>query len=126
MGALEKTDEIDASIIARFARARDLRPTPLPSPAQQRIKALVARLRQVTDDLTVQKQRRSSLLDNAEMLASIDEALALLQRQSRRLEGEIASMLDDNPLWARLAETWRTVQGVARRNDALPTAEQTE
>ena len=25
MGALEKTDEIDASIIARFARARDLR-----------------------------------------------------------------------------------------------------
>ena len=67
MGALEKTDEIDASIIARFARARDLRPTPLPSPAQQRIKALVARLRQVTDDLTVQKQRRSSLLDNAEI-----------------------------------------------------------
>jgi len=110
MGALEKTDEIDASIIARFARARDLRPTPLPSPAQQRIKALVARLRQVTDDLTVQKQRRSSLLDNAEMLASIDEVIALLKRQSRRLEGEIASMIDDDPLWARLAETWRTVR----------------
>src|SRR6266478_3461698 len=113
MGALEKTDEIDASIIARFARARDLRPTPLPSPAQQRIKALVARLRQVTDDLTVQKQRRSSLLDNAEMLASIDEVIALLKRQSRRLEGEIASMIDDDPLWARLAETWRSVKGVA-------------
>src|SRR5258708_33730673 len=113
MGALEKTDEIDASIIARFARARDLRPTPLPSPAQQRIKALVARLRQVTDDLTVQKQRRSSLLDNAEMLASIDEVMALLKPQSRRLEGEIASTIDDDPLWAQLAETWRSVKGVA-------------
>src|SRR6266436_2962210 len=113
MGALEKTDEIDASIIARFARARDLRPTPLPSPAQQRIKALVARLRQVTEDLTVQKQRRSSLLDNAEMLASIDEVIALLKRQSRRLEGEIASTIDDDPLWAQLAETWRSVKGVA-------------
>src|SRR2546421_8673088 len=115
MGALEKTDEIDASIIARFARARDLRPTPLPSPAQQRIKALVARLRQVTDDLTVQKQRRSSLLDNAEMLASIDEVIALLKRQSRSLEGEIASMIDDDPLWALLAKTWRSIKGVAGR-----------
>jgi transposase len=118
MGVLEKTDQIDASIIARFARARDLRPTPLPSPAQQRIKALVARLRQVTDDLTVQKQRRSSLLDNAEMLASIDEVIALLKRQSRRLEGEIASMIDDDPLWAQLAEAWRSVKGVAGRTVA--------
>ena len=118
MGVLEKTDQIDASIIARFARARDLRPTPLPSPAQQRIKALVARLRQVTDDLTVQKQRRSSLLDNAEMLASLDEVIALLKRQSRTLEGEIASMIDDDPLWAQLAEAWRSVKGVASRTVA--------
>ena len=118
MGVLEKTDQIDASIIARFARARDLRPTPVPSSAQQRIKALVARLRQVTDDLTVQKQRRSSLLDNAEMLASLDEVIALLKRQSRTLEGEIASMIDDDPLWAQLAEAWRSVKGVAGRTVA--------
>lgn len=118
MGVLEKTDQIDASIIARFAKARDLRPTPVPSLAQQRIKALVARLRQVTDDLTVQKQRRSSLLDNAEMLASIDEVIALLKRQSRTLEGEIASMIDDDPLWAQLAEAWRSVKGVAGRTVA--------
>ena len=63
MGVLEKTDRIDAQMIARFARDKDMQPMPVPSQAQQRIKALVARLRQVTDDLTVQKQRRSSLLD---------------------------------------------------------------
>ncbi len=113
MGVLEKTDRIDARIIARFARDKGLRPMPVPSQAQQRIKALVARLRQVTDDLTVQKQRRSSLLDNAEMLASLDEVIALLKRQSRKLEGEIASTIDDDPLWAQLAETWRSVKGVA-------------
>jgi transposase len=118
MGVLEKTDEIDASIIARFARARDLQPTPVPSQAQQRIKALVARLRQVTDDLTVQKQRRASLLDDAEMLASIDEVIALLKRQSGTLEGEIGSMIDDDPLWAQLAEAWRSVKGVAGRTVA--------
>jgi transposase len=118
MGILEKTDRIDASVIARFAHAKNLQPTPAPTPAQQRLKALVARLRQVTDDLTVQKQRRASLLDNAEMLASIDEVIALLKRQSRRLEGEIASMIDDDPLWAQLAEAWRSVKGVAGRTVA--------
>jgi transposase len=118
MSVLEKTDTIDAHIIARFARAKDLQPTPLPSAAQLRLKALVARLRQVTDDLTVQKQRRSSLLDNSEMLASLDEVIALLKRQSRTLEGEIASMIDDDPLWAHLAQAWRSVKGVAGRTVA--------
>ena len=81
MGVLEKTDTIDAHIIARFAQAKNLKPTPLPSSSQKRLKALVARLRQLTDDLTVQKQRRSSLFDDAERLASIDEVSALLKRQ---------------------------------------------
>jgi len=123
MGVLEKTDDIDSGIIARFARAKDLQPTPLPSQAQRRIKALVARLRQVTADLTVQKQRRSLLLDDAEMLASINEVITLLKRQSRKLEGEIASMIDDDPLWTQLAETWRSVKGVAGRTVARLMAE---
>lgn len=123
MGVLEKTDRIDASVIARFADAKTLAATPLPSQAQQRLKALVARLRQVTDDLVVQKQRRASAFGNAEMLASLDEVIALLRRQSRSLEGEIASMIDDDPLWAKLAEVWREVKGVAGRTVARLHAE---
>jgi transposase len=118
MGVLEKTDRIDASVIARFADAKNLQPTPAPTSAQQRMKALVARLRQVTDDLIVQKQRRSSLLDNAEILASLDEVITLLKRQSRTLEGEIASMIDDDPLWAHLSDTFRSIKGVADRTVA--------
>lgn len=123
MGFFEKTDRIDAKVIARFAIDKKLVPTPLRSKAQQRLKALVTRLRQVTNDLTVQKQRRSTLLDNPEVLASIDEVIALLKRQSRKLEGEIASMIDDDPLWALLAETWRSVKGVAGRTVAKLHAE---
>ncbi|CCE01473.1 IS110 family transposase [Bradyrhizobium sp. STM 3809] len=123
MGILEKTDRIDAFVIARFADAKNLAPTPLLSQAQQRLKALVARLRQVTDDLTVQKQRRSSAFGNAEIQTSIDEVIALLKRQSRLLEGEIASMIDDDPLWAKLAEAWREVKGVAGRTVARLHAE---
>ena len=117
MGILEKTDRIDAAVIARFARAKGLRPAPPPSPGQQRLKALVARLRQVTDDITVQKQRRATAAD-AETRQSLDEVIALLKRQSRTLEGEIASMIDDDPLWSRLAEAFRTIKGVAGRTVA--------
>jgi transposase len=117
MGALEKTDRIDAGMIARFAIAKDVKATQPPSPSQQRLKALVARLRQVTGDLAVQKQRRAAAAD-AEILASLDEVIALLKRQAKTLEGEIASMIDDDPLWATLAETFRAVKGVAGRTVA--------
>jgi transposase len=117
MGAMEKTDPIDAEMIARFAIAKDIKPMEPPTSAQQRLKALVARLRQVTGDLTVQKQRRSAAADD-ETLASLDEVIALLKRQSKTLEGEIASMIDDDPLWAKLAEAFREIKGVAGRTVA--------
>lgn len=125
MGILEKTDRIDAAVIARFAAAKDLQPSTPPSPAQQRLGALVARLSQVTGDLTVQKQRRSSARDG-ETVESLDEVIALLKRQSRRLEGEIASMISDDPLWAKLDEAFRTIKGVASRTVARLMAEMPE
>jgi transposase len=121
MGILEKTDRLDASVIARFAIAKDLKPTSPPTPAQQRLNALVARLRQVTDDLTVQKQRRSCAI-NEEMVTSIDEVIALLKRQAKTLAGEIGSLIDDDPLWSRLDAEIRC-KGVADRTVARMLAE---
>ena len=122
MGFLEKTDTLDAGVIAHYGQVRGLKPTPPPSAAQQRLKALVARLSQVTGDLTVQKQRRSAATD-AETIASLDEVIALLKRQCRRLEGEIASLIDDDPLWARLDRVLRSLKGVASRTVARLMAE---
>jgi transposase len=117
MGFLEKTDRIDAVLIARFALSKDLKPTPQPSKNQSRLKALVARLRQVTVDLTVNKQRLSHVED-AGIRMSLQEVITLLKRQSRQLEGEIASLIDDDPLWAALDQAFRTVKGVAGRTVA--------
>lgn len=122
MGILEKTDRLDAGVIANFAIAKGLKPTSPPTPIQQRLNALVARLRQVTRDLTIYKQRRSSAM-NAEMLASIDEVIGLLKRQTRTLEGEIASLIDDDPLWSQLDAAMRTIKGVANRTVARTLAE---
>lgn len=122
MGFLEKTDRIDARVIAHYAQVRALAPMPPPKAAQLRLSRLVARLSQVTDDLVIQKQRRHAARDE-EVMASLDEVIALLKRQSRTLEGEIASLIDDDPLWGRLGQAFRTVKGVASRTVARLMAE---
>lgn len=122
MGRLEKTDRIDAALIARFAAAKRTGPMPPPSAAEQRLRALAGRLAQVTADLVVNKQRRSAARD-AEVLESLAAAIAFFQREKRRLEGEIASLIDDDPLWARLDKAFRRLKGVAGRTVAKLLAE---
>ncbi|QSZ19227.1 IS110 family transposase [Rhizobium sp. NZLR1] len=122
MGFLEKTDRIDAAMIAHYAETKRLAALPPPKAAQMRLSALMARLSQVTSDLTVQRQRRSAARDH-QSVASLNEVIALLVRQSRTLEGEIASMIDDDPLWACLNQAFRSIKGVANRTVARLMAE---
>lgn len=114
MGSPEKTDSIDAAMIARFAEAKRIQPTPPPSAAERRLRTLALRLVQVAEDLTVNRQRRAAAT-GSEIVDSLDAAIAFFQREKKRLEGEVASMIDDDPLWAKLAETFRSLKGVAGR-----------
>lgn len=117
MGLLEKTDAIDAAVIAHYGAVRRIVPTPPPHAAEQRLRALVGRLCQVTGDITLNKQRRSAA-PHAEIRQSIEAMLLFLKREQRRLEGEVASLIDDDPLWARLDRAFRSLKGVAGRTVA--------
>lgn len=122
MGHLEKTDRIDAEVIAKFATAKVLQPMPAPSQKQQRLSALAARMRQVVSDLTTQKQRlHTAHVDVAR--DGILELIALLKKQSKSLSAEIASLITANPLWAAIDVTLRSVKGVADRTVATLMAE---
>jgi transposase len=114
MGYLEKTDRIDAEVLARFAEAKRLTPTPPPSEGQARLEAIAARLRQVTRDIIVQKQRRSATIDQL-ALEQIGEAIALFERQARHLATMIADLIAQDPLWRAFDETIRSVKGLADR-----------
>lgn len=122
MGHLEKTDRIDAQVIARFATAMAIKPMPAPSQNQQRLSALSARMRQVVSDLATQKQRlHTTRLDVAR--EGILELMAVLKQQGKRLSAEIAGLIDADPLWAALDQTLRSVKGVADRTVATLMAE---
>jgi transposase len=109
IGGREKTDRIDAVMIAAFARVKGLKPMAPPSPAQQRLTRLVRRLGQVTADLSAHKNRVSST-DDDEIVASLGRIMAALRTEARMLEGEVASLIDDDPLWAALAAEFATVK----------------
>jgi transposase len=122
MGYLEKTDRIDASVIAGYAGAKRLAPTPPPSCDQQKLTALAARLRQVTGDLSVQKQRLHFTRDE-QVLASLREAIAFFTRQAKALATEIATLVETDPLWTALNATFRSVKGLADRTVAVVLAD---
>lgn len=118
MGCLEKTDRIDAEMIAGYAAARRLAPTPPPSDDQRRLTALTGRMRQVTADLSVQKQRVHSA-DDPTARASLAEAIAFFTRQAKALAAEIASLIHADPVWHALDATIRSVKGLADRTVAV-------
>ena len=122
MGYLEKTDRIDAMMIARFADAKRMVAMPPPSADQQRLTALATRLRQVTTDLGIQKQRLHSARDPFAR-QSIQEAITFFTAQADTLVAEIASLIDVDPLWVALDRTFRTIKGVANRTIAYVLAE---
>jgi transposase len=117
MGYLEKTDKIDAEVLARFAEARQVEPTPLPGKEQAELEALAARLRQVTRDITVQKQRQSATTDPL-TLEQIAEALALFARQAKLLAAKIAELVQQDPVWKTFNDTIRSIKGLGDRTVA--------
>jgi len=125
MGFFEKTDRIDAGVIAWFAETKRSKPTPLASRAQQRLAALVTKLRQLTEVKTAQTLQHRQVKD-PDVLALHKEMLALLVRQIQTLEAAIIELIDSDPLWQKLDETFRSIKGVANRTVARLVAEMPE
>lgn len=117
MGYLEKTDDLDAGVIAEFAQVKGLVGQVPATPSQERLRALVVRLRQLTE-LKVAQTNQRRLLHDPDALASIDEIVALVRRQIKSLETAIAELLATDPVWRALDAACREIKGVADRTVA--------
>jgi transposase len=117
MGLLEKTDKIDAGVIAWYAKVKRIRPHEPAGQTQQRLTALVARLRQLTGLKTAQTNQRR-LVEDKTVLDGFEEMLVLILRQIRALESEIAEQIAGDPLWRQLDRAFRSIKGVADRTVA--------
>jgi transposase len=125
MGQMEKTDALDAAMIAWFAEVKRSRPSCLSSASQLQLRALVTRLRQLTEVRTAQLNQ-SRLVTDPAVVALIDELLALVARQMRELESSISELISQDPLWHQLDQVFRSIKGVADRTVARLMAEMPE
>ena len=125
MGQREKTDALDAGVIAWFAEVKRSKPFSLSSATQLHLRALVTRLRQLTDIRTAQRNQ-SRLVTDPTVLAAFVELNTLLARQIKDLENAIAALFSKDPLWHELDLAFRTIKGVADRTVARLMAEMPE
>lgn len=125
MGFLEKTDRIDAGVIAWYAEVKRIVAQEPASAAQERLKALVTRLRQLTELRTMQSNQRR-LVGDPDVNGMFSDMMALIARQSRALEKKIAALIGSDPLWQELDACFRSVKGVADRTVARIMAEMPE
>lgn len=125
MGRLEKTDAIDAGMISFYAEVKQCPPVSLAPRTQQHLRALVTRLRQLTEIRTAQLNQQR-LITEPVVQASFDDLLSLIARQIRDLEQKIAALIETDPLWRELNQAFRSIKGVADRTVARLMAEMPE
>jgi transposase len=125
MGALAKTDAIDARMLAAFARVLHQHPErerfvkPLADAELQQLQALVLRRRQIVQMLTSERQRWR--LAHAVAKPSLERHIEFLKRELGDSDGEVAAHVEKHH--AQLAKALASVPGIGEASVAVLLAE---
>lgn len=125
MGALAKTDALDARMLAVFARALHQHPErerfvkPLADAQLQQLQALVLRRRQLVQMLTAERQRLR--LAHAAARPSIERVIKFLKQELGDSEAEVAAHVQRHH--AELAQALASVPGIGAASVAVLLAE---
>ena len=125
MGLLEKTDKIDTGTIAWYAEVKNSQATVLATAHQQKLRALVTRLRQLTAIRTVERNQQR-LVTEPEVCKHFARLLKLVDQQIEQLAASVAKLISQDPVWRELDQAWRCVKGVSDRTVARLMAEMPE
>ena len=116
LGLLEKTDAIDAAVLAAFAARIRPTPRPLPDDLQADLHALVTRRRQLVEMLTAERNRvplaRGAVRKN--LLAHI----AWLEKQLGKTDRELRTRIEASPLWRVRDQLLQSVPGIGPTTSA--------
>ncbi|WP_246794281.1 IS110 family transposase [Burkholderia perseverans] len=125
MGALAKTDALDAKMLAAFARVLHQHPErerfvkPLADAELQRLQALVLRRRQLVQMITGERQRLR--LAHAAARPSLERVIDFLKKELDDSDNEVAQHVEHHH--AELARTLRSVPGIGSTSVAVLLAE---
>jgi len=110
LGLLEKTDKLDAGVLARFAEVVQPQPRPLACRALREVEALVQRRRQLVNMLTAEQNRLQTAA--IAMRSDIQKHIAWLKQDLKKLNQALQREIKANPSWANTERILRGVKGV--------------
>ena len=111
LNLLAKTDRLDARMLALYARHVQPRITPSVAPATQALRELVARRRQLVDQLTQQRNHREHARLDA-VRASIPRMEQYLRTELVAIEALIQQHIDDQPPLQQRYERMQSITGI--------------
>ena len=110
-GRLGKTDRVDARLLARYGAKETPAATPVRSPVQRRVMALMRRRSQVAKLRVMTLNQRGSA-PNAEIVGYCDALTATLDAQIAALEATIAGILATDPSLQATATQLQSMPGI--------------
>lgn len=110
-GKLEKTDAIDAMMLAEFARAIRPQVREVPSEKAVELNDLSTRYDQLTDMLSMEKTRLKQA-PNATIKRNIEAHIEFLERMQKKVCDQIDAIIAQSPKWTTEYDILRSVKGV--------------
>ncbi len=108
---LAKTDEIDARIIAEFAKLMQPRITPKLSESQQKLRDQTARKRQLNKLLTQEKNRLATTHDK-DMQKLVRKTITFLERQMKTVKTALTKIIEQDKQTQKTAQIISSVPGL--------------
>ncbi len=112
LGKLEKTDEVDARVLALFAERIRPETRPVVDETTQEFQALLARRRQLTEMLVSEKNRLHQAIKAVRR--SIQAHIDWLKKQLRDTDKDLEDRLRDCPAWNPRVELLESNPGIGR------------
>ena len=115
-GKLAKTDRLDAFAQARFAAMVEPEVRPLKPKETQALDALLTRRQQLVEMSVAERQRMSQAQQQRrlEVAQDIKVHLDWLKERLAKCEAELASAIQESPVWREREELLRSAPGVGR------------
>jgi transposase len=113
MGTLEKTDQVDARVLMRFAQCVKPQPRPLADETTRLFDELITRRRQLVEMLVSEKNRHSQA-QSSRVRKDIKEHIEWLKKRLRDADRELKERVAQSPAWDAKVELLETLPGVGR------------
>jgi transposase len=118
-----KTDAVDAAVIADFCLTHHPRPWTPPDPAWYELRALARHLNDLKDMRQQERNRLSSGVKAPGVLAALTDHIAFLDQQIHDLERDIQHFINQHPDLKRQRELLDSIPGIGPLTAALLLAE---